>query len=74
MLIETFAKFGGHSLSVFELIQTFSERASKVSLPSPQGLKRAGLNGSGYSCRYLEGSLQEDTSERGKKTQVLALF
>ena len=33
MLIETFAKFGGHSLNVFEVIQPFSERALKARRP-----------------------------------------
>ena len=40
MLIETFAKFGGHTLSVFEVIQPFSEGASKASPPLPSGTEK----------------------------------
>ena len=60
MLIETFAKFGGYSLNVFEVIQPFSERASKARRP---GFEK----GQGYSSLYLEGSVQEYTFESGEK-------
>ena len=72
-IIETFSKFGGHSLSVFEVIQPFSERASKASLPSLQGLKRAGLNGVRVIHAVISKVVYRKTHLKGVKKSSISL-
>ena len=74
MLIETFAKFGGHTLSVFEVIQPFSERASRASLPSLQGLKRAGLSGVRVIHAVISKAVYRKTHLKGVKNSSISLI